>query len=166
MKLNFWPFNCEDRRLAVLIEEGVEEIRLALSKEEGIKAGVGVADEALIPNPIPCETCGGLFVTAKLKSVTHVSIREREGTVLLNEQKHYCGGCHLGIDLEIELFTVKGENLDTVYFSVGEGFLQPFDFQGEEQTFIGVDDYARVTCNYCGLINPKSTAKCPSCRST
>ncbi len=178
MKLNFWPFNCEDRRRAAareaLEEERVEERALAFKKEAGIKAGVRDAeayrvrvgsDVALYrPEHVACDTCGGLFVPAKMKSVTHILVLAKEGTVLHTGQKRYCGVCHLGIDLEIELVGNSGGNLDTAHFAVGEGYLQPFDFQGEEQTLISIDDYARATCADCReIINTKTTARCPGC---
>jgi hypothetical protein len=150
--LNFLPFNRAARIRSAEqkneTEARVAEICQALNEEQTL-------------TPVPCETCGGFFLPTKLKAVNHVPIQSGKGTVLPNERKQYCGGCHLGIDLELKLVTDKGETLDTVHFSVGEGYLQPFDFQGEEQTLIGVEDYAHTTCDDCGEF--QSVTKCRKC---
>ncbi|KKK54330.1 hypothetical protein LCGC14_3085850, partial [marine sediment metagenome] len=73
MKLNFWPFNNEERRYRKESDQKHEthlaELKLLFFKEAGIRAGVrgehpsvqvGGDAQLFRPGPTSCSDCGGL----------------------------------------------------------------------------------------------------------
>lgn len=172
MNLNFWPFNCTERRRRKEVDQNRAEVlaalRVAFAKEEGIKAGVRKPDTAPVseaqlfsPGPTSCSDCGGLFVADKLKPITFLTIFFSPQPTAVTE-RFFCQKCLPTSNLVIELLDKRNCNLDTAYFSTQEHWLQPFDFQGEEQTLIKADDFGLLYCGDCNnLINTKR--KCQKC---
>ena len=175
MTLNFWPFNYESQRRRKernqAYDEHLAEIRGALMKGEGIKAGVrepdsglqiGEAVEPYSPHPLSCSDCGGLFVEDKLKPTTFITVFSFPKPLVVT-QKFFCTKCLPTADLEIELRNNKGDNLDMAYFSTREQWLQPFDLQGEEQTLVSTEDFAHLYCGDCGVLTGSKNTLCGQC---
>ena len=178
MKLNFWPFNCEDRRHRRERDQAHEvrlyELRQEFMKAEGIKAGVRDKDSSVVqlgstidlfkPGPTSCSDCGGLFVGATLKPVTVLRFFSPAQPVVVIE-KFFCKKCLPVTNIEVELVSGSGRsvNMDTAYFSTREHWLQPFNFEGEEQTLISANDYTHLYCEDCGVLTGSKKTKCLTC---
>jgi hypothetical protein len=140
-------------------------------KKEGIRAGVRGEDSSMVQvdedvifhaGPTSCSDCGGLFVSDKLHPVTVFQVFSPSRPIVVNET-FFCKKCLPVTNIEVNLNGGSGgeDNLDTVYFSTNEGYLQPFDFQGEEQYYVPAEDYSRATCDDCGEFS--SVTKCRKC---
>ena len=118
--------------------------------------------------PVTCFKCGGLCIASKLQHQYTVTIFNDPGSIREPDVKKtsYCGSCLPTSNLEIVLANRYGEAgvLDTVYFSTNESYLQPFDFQGVEQTLISAEDFTLLWCGDCDqLVHPSKNRKCRKC---
>lgn len=185
MKLRFWPFDGARRRFEKERDQDHDErlagLRLEFLREEYRQKGLhnpnksrevlaidAPGDAALDSNPATCSKCGGLFIASKLQHRFVVRFFSERGSISEPEVKKedYCAACLPTSNLEIILMNDRGLKgvLDTLYLSTKEGFLQPFDFQGVEQTLIDADEYGLLYCGDCDdLVHPSKNRKCRKC---
>lgn len=172
MTLGFWPFNGAQRRREKENDQKYDErqtnLRLKLASLEGQNLGLHGLDGGAIVGPSTCFKCGGLFIAEKLQHRYTITLFNDQGTTKEPDVKKasYCGSCLPPSNLEIVLENRYGQEgvLDTVYFSTKEHYLQPFDFQGIEQTLIAADEYGLLYCGDCDeYVTPSKPRKCRKC---
>lgn len=168
MTLNFWPFDGDKKRVERERNQAHElrlaELRAAFREDVRDPSNPAAFREDT-STPTPCEDCGGMFIGNKLKPVTVITFFRPPDNPPTQTQKFYCKKCLPTADIEVELESTTGAkgNLDTVYLSTREHYLQPFDFQGVEQTFIPAEDYPKLYCNDCGILTGSPTTICRTC---
>ncbi len=173
MTFNFWPFNCEAKLDRKVVEESISATSQAILKV----GAVGERDDSppvlqwagdswqTFPLSTTCEDCGGLFAPGKLESVIVVRVFLRPQHPVVVSEKPLCKKCLPVANLEVHLAEGSGasDDLDTLYFSTKEGYLEHFSFDGQEQTLIAIEDYNHLYCEICNVLIGSKTTKCRKC---
>lgn len=169
--MKFWPWRRTARFDTEYDHEArVQEVHQALTKDahraEGPSDGAPMSVfPDLGPRPFPCADCGGLFIEDKLKPTTLITVFSSDKPIVVT-QKFFCPKCLPTANLEIELRDNKDNTMDTAWFSTREQWLQPFDFQGEEQSLISIEDFAHLYCGDCGVLTGSKNTLCGKCSTS
>ena len=114
-----------------------------------------------IPARVPCATCGGIFTANKLKRAWVINLPQEERDFPTTHSEDYCSRCFPQTDYKIQLVSTVVE--DSRNFTVGEGWLQEVDDEGNHLVVITPEQQSLIYFD-CGCeIQKRGQTKCPEC---